>query len=251
MEMNRRTLATSLAGFLLLAAAPGCGTMEKLFSSDDGGPEQVNELVASIERVYVNSELSKEKVRVALDALGAIAASEYKGDALHAYTKLDAAVTDSEEHAETLRASVRRFDDPALEAPLVSCLAAIRLLHVDAVDAFLAQIGASEAFQRQVAAAAEVELVRRYIYGLGIYNTSVHQALNYPKMRRQLLMGSLSSLARARSAQDFMTRYSLVPIRMARETLSFMARRNATRRSNCSATFSAASCASRSGRRTS
>ncbi len=59
--------------------------------------------------------------------------------------------------------------------------------------------------------------MRRYIYGLGIYNTSVHQALNYPQMRQQLLMGSLSSLANARSAQDFMARYSLVPIRMARE----------------------------------
>ncbi|MCC6190347.1 MAG: NACHT domain-containing protein [Anaerolineales bacterium] len=118
---------------------------------------------------------------------------------------------------ETLRGAVRRFDEPALEAPLVSCLGAIRLLHVDAVDAFLAQIGAAEALQRQVAAAADVDLMRRYIYGLGIYNTSVHQALNYPQMRQQLLMGSLSSLANARGAQDFMARYSLVPIRMARQ----------------------------------
>jgi hypothetical protein len=107
--------------------------------------------------------------------------------------------------------------DPALEAALVNCLATIRLLHIDAVDAFLSQIGADEAFQRQVAATADVELVRRYIYALGIYNTSAHQALNYPRMRRQLLMSSLSTLADAKSAQDFMARYSVVPIRMARE----------------------------------
>jgi hypothetical protein len=113
MEMNRLTLVTSIAGLALAAAAPGCSSIKGLFSGEKNGPGTVNDLVSAIEKVYVNSELSKERVRVALDALGAIAASEYKGDALLAYTKLDEAITDSEEHAEALRASVEDMQDAA------------------------------------------------------------------------------------------------------------------------------------------
>jgi len=46
-------------------------------------------------------------------------------------------------------------------------------------------------------------------------------------------------------------RIPCAPMRMARATASFIARRNATRRSSCNATFSPTSSASRSGRRTS
>jgi hypothetical protein len=118
---------------------------------------------------------------------------------------------------EALRASGLKLDDPAKQPALLRCLATIRLLHSDAVDVFLSQTGADDNWQQQVSGAADVELVRRYIYALGIYNTTVHQALNYPIMRRQLLIGSLTSLADAHSAQEFIASYTPVPIHMLRE----------------------------------
>jgi hypothetical protein len=117
----------------------------------------------------------------------------------------------------TLRAAIPDFEDPDLQTALIRPLATIRTLHLDAVDTFLRQIGADDAFQRRVSAEADVELVRRYIYMLGIYNNAVHQALFYPKMRRQILMGGLNALADARRPRDFIANYTPVPIRMTRE----------------------------------
>lgn len=117
----------------------------------------------------------------------------------------------------TLRAAIPDFGDPDLQATLVHPLAIMRTLHFDAVDIFLRQIGVDETFERSVSAAADVELVRRYIYWLGMYNNAVHEALFCPKMRRQLLMGGLNALADARSPQDFIANYTPVPIHMVHE----------------------------------
>jgi len=117
----------------------------------------------------------------------------------------------------TLRAAIPDFTDPDLQAALVPPLATMRTLHFDAVDVFLQQIGADEAFQRSISAAADVELVQRHIYTLGLHNNAVHQALFYPKMRRHILIGGLNALADARSPQDFIATYTPIPIRMVRE----------------------------------
>jgi hypothetical protein len=117
----------------------------------------------------------------------------------------------------TLRAAILDFSDTDLQAALIQPLAVIRTLHLDRVDIFLEQIGAEETFQRSVSAAADVELVRRFIYTLGLHNNAVHQALFYPKMRRHILMGGLNALADAQSPQDFIATYTPVPIRMVRE----------------------------------
>ncbi|MBC8492782.1 MAG: hypothetical protein H8D43_03270 [Chloroflexi bacterium] len=117
----------------------------------------------------------------------------------------------------TLRAAIPDFDNADLQVALVRSLAIMRTQHFDAVDIFLHQVGADEIFRHRVSAAADVELVRRYIYWLGIYNNAVHQALFYPKMRRQLLIGGLNALADADSPQDFIANYTPVAIRMFRE----------------------------------
>jgi hypothetical protein len=117
---------------------------------------------------------------------------------------------------QTLRSSVPNFKDARLQDDLVLPLATMRTLHLDEVDNFLNQIGASEAFQRRVSAATDIELVKRYIYSLGIYNNAVHQAINYPIMRRELLIGGLTALADSRRPQDFVGKYTVVPIRMLR-----------------------------------
>jgi len=118
----------------------------------------------------------------------------------------------------TLRATITDFTLPELQTALINSLAITRTLHFDAVDIFLRQINASEAMRRQVAAASDIELVRRYVYWLGIYNNAVHQALYYPRMRQHLLIGGLLALAEAHQAKDFIASYTLVPIRMVRES---------------------------------
>ena len=104
-----------------------------------------------------------------------------------------------------------------LPAALVPTLATMRLLHLDAVDVFMARQGLSDALQRRVAAAADTELVRRYIYWLGLFNQVVHSCLYYPKMRRQMAMGAMEMLTRARAPQEFVGAYTATVFRMLRE----------------------------------
>jgi hypothetical protein len=104
-----------------------------------------------------------------------------------------------------------------LPPALPNTLATMRTLHLDAVDVFMARVGLNDDLQRQVAAAADTELVRRYIYWLGLYNQVVHSCIYYPKMRRQMAMGAMEMLARARSPQDFIAAYTATVFRMLRE----------------------------------
>ena len=117
----------------------------------------------------------------------------------------------------TLRAAgvdVRATD---LEDALVSALATMRSLHVDAVDTFLDNSGAGEGLRRRVAAHSATERARAYIGLLGFYNNAVHQALRYPRMRRGLLMRGLNLLAEARSRRAFVSQYAADALQMARD----------------------------------
>jgi hypothetical protein len=102
-------------------------------------------------------------------------------------------------------------------AALTATLATIRTLHQDAVDVFMARYELSAGLQRQVAATADTELVRRFIYWLGLYNQVVHSCLYYPKMRRQMAMGAMETLAVARAPQEFIGAYTATVFRMLRE----------------------------------
>ncbi|MFV9503081.1 MAG: protein kinase domain-containing protein [Oscillochloridaceae bacterium umkhey_bin13] len=104
-----------------------------------------------------------------------------------------------------------------LPAALTRTLATMRTLHLDATDALMARHGLGDEVQRQVAAAADTELVRRYIYWLGLYNQVVHSCLYYPKMRRQMAMGAMEMLARAKAPQEFIGTYTATVFRMLRE----------------------------------
>ena len=108
--MNRRNWL--LIAFLS-AGITGCAAFKEIFKKDEGGPGQVSDLVGSIERVYVNSELSKEKAHAAVAALRTLASAEYKGDALSAYAAFIAAIDVSEAQAEELRENVEDMQDAA------------------------------------------------------------------------------------------------------------------------------------------
>jgi hypothetical protein len=118
---------------------------------------------------------------------------------------------------QTLAAGISDFNDPEIQEDLVRPLATIRTLHLDQVDSFLIQMGVDEAFRRRVSATTDVELVRRYLYPLGIYNNAVHQAIHYPIMRRELLINGLTALADAHRPQDFIASYTPAPMRLLRE----------------------------------
>jgi hypothetical protein len=107
--------------------------------------------------------------------------------------------------------------DGELPAGLAPTLATMRTLHLDAVDVFMARAGISDEVQRRVAAAADTELVRRYIYWLGLYNQVVHSCLYYPRMRRQMAMAAMEMLARARAPHEFIGAYTATVFRMLRE----------------------------------
>ena len=104
-----------------------------------------------------------------------------------------------------------------LPKSLIPTLATIRTLHIDAVDRFLVRHELGAELQRRVAAASDTELVRRYIYWLGLYNQVVHSCLYYPKMRRRMAMGAMVMLARARTPQEFIGAYTATVFRMLRE----------------------------------
>ncbi|MCS6883574.1 MAG: serine/threonine-protein kinase [Oscillochloridaceae bacterium] len=105
----------------------------------------------------------------------------------------------------------------ALPEALAPTLATMRMQHRDAVDVFMARRGFSDALQRHVAAAADTELVRRYIYWLGLYNQVVHSCVYYPKMRRQMAMAAMEMLTRSRTPGEFVTVYTATVFRMLRE----------------------------------
>ena len=101
----------------------GLGACQNMPSSISGvfrkqpkaGPSQVDDLLTQIERVHVECELSKQRVREAQETLAAIAAPDFGGDPLVAYEQFEKAIETSEDQAKSLRARVapmRRAAEP-------------------------------------------------------------------------------------------------------------------------------------------
>lgn len=105
---------------------------------------------------------------------------------------------------------------PACEEELVTSLGTMRTLHVDRVDGLLAKSGAEPGLQRRVAAAADVDLVHRFVHLLGYFNNAVHYCLYYPRMRRDLGVFALELLAEASTPNDFIVGYTERAIGKAR-----------------------------------
>jgi len=105
--VNRlRTIALALArSFALVLSAAGLSACA-IFSSDPSGPAQVDDLVSRVERVYVASEVAKERVESAIEKLQAITAPGFQGQAVPAYERLMTAIELAETHAAELGDSV-------------------------------------------------------------------------------------------------------------------------------------------------
>lgn len=104
--MHHRTLVT-LA--LLAALLPACaGT-----SSKKSGPAEVDGLLGRIEKVQVEALLSRERAQDAYEALDALAAPGFQGDAVVAYEHLMQAVDQSAEQAVSFSASISPMKEAA------------------------------------------------------------------------------------------------------------------------------------------
>lgn len=92
----------NIFAIMATAALIGCGSTLKT-----EGPKKVDDLVGSIEQVYVESELCREKATVAMDKLQVIAAAEFKeGDAAAAYAEFVQALDESMKQAEVMMATI-------------------------------------------------------------------------------------------------------------------------------------------------
>ena len=93
----------------LLGVLPGCA----LFSNQVAGVRQVDDLVGRIERVHLESELSKARVRDALEQLHTIVDDDFIGDPLIAFEAFLESVEASSQQAETLASTIEPVQESA------------------------------------------------------------------------------------------------------------------------------------------
>jgi len=84
---------------------PSCG----ILSSDDGPLARVDELISCVERVHVDADVGRDRAAKALAALQAMAAPDFRGDAVLAHAELQRAIELAQKHAKDLRYSVDRM----------------------------------------------------------------------------------------------------------------------------------------------
>ncbi|MGQ0614484.1 MAG: DUF2959 family protein [Planctomycetaceae bacterium] len=106
--MTRRNGWARLATLALLATAGACAFVSGGSSKKKAqGPTEVENLVAAIERVYVDTEVTRDTVRSAMAALKALASADFANDAVPAYAAYLEVVDRSEKQAQALRGSVQ------------------------------------------------------------------------------------------------------------------------------------------------
>lgn len=118
--MNRRFISrTRVAPFLFsLGVAVGgasCANLEATFFEPKDSMALVDDLSERIEEVHVATEVSKERMNAAVEALRSMTSSDFRGDALVAHAELTRSIESSEEQAETLRDHVTEMKDTASE----------------------------------------------------------------------------------------------------------------------------------------
>jgi hypothetical protein len=114
--MKRFPGARAVVG-LAIAALPGCQFVDDLISGNNG-PADVDDLVASVERVSGELDASKTAMLAAIQSLQKVTAPDFQGDAVKAHKELVNAIEDSEDQTDDLRKSLERMQaeaDPVFE----------------------------------------------------------------------------------------------------------------------------------------
>lgn len=87
--------------------AGGCSSLGAVFDRKaDSSLEEVDGLLGGVERAHLECERSRIESLAALDALHAVVAPDFRGDAILAYKQLESALEISLKQAEALRATV-------------------------------------------------------------------------------------------------------------------------------------------------
>lgn len=95
----------------LVFCAPAC----MFTSSSVSSLEDIDTLLTKVERVFVDAELTQERVHEAMDALHFMTDPRFRGDAVDSYEKLQVANKRSSKQGDELRRSVKRMRSVADE----------------------------------------------------------------------------------------------------------------------------------------
>ena len=104
--MQTRSLRSSFPLLAALLVTSACAGFSLGIKQKDG-LGQVDELLAHVERVHVESAVAKDRAQGAFEALRHMVAPEFKGDPASAHAELVAAIEHSEAQADALRSSVK------------------------------------------------------------------------------------------------------------------------------------------------
>lgn len=108
--MNRRTFSKSLSLSLVVACAAACSVLSD--GKQSVSLTQVDELVSAIERVHVESELSRERMREGITALHALVSPDIE-DPIVLYADFAEAIKNSETRARALRNAIQPMKNAA------------------------------------------------------------------------------------------------------------------------------------------
>ena len=102
--MITRALPTTL---LAAFATLGLGSCAGLFTKDSQGPGLVDDFLVRIERVHVETELSREGVRDAVDLLLELADPQTQSDPVNAFARFEASIEEAEDRQKDMRKAVK------------------------------------------------------------------------------------------------------------------------------------------------
>lgn len=102
--MLRRPLILTLA---LLASIPVTGLLQGCSSSGKAaGIRQVDDLISRIERVHLESELSRERIKSVMDSLRGVVTMDQEADVVETFAAFTAAIAASEQQSNKLRSAI-------------------------------------------------------------------------------------------------------------------------------------------------
>ena len=105
--MQTRSLLHSCVPLVALLVTSGCAGFSSLGAGQKDGLAQVDQLLAHVERVHVESAVAKDRAQSAMEALRRLVAPEFKGDPASGHGEFVAALRQSEDQADALRSSVK------------------------------------------------------------------------------------------------------------------------------------------------
>ncbi len=108
-----RFIPRAIAAALVLASVPACSFVNNMIKGKTG-PADVDDLVAAVENVQKELDVSKGTMLAAVQGLQAITAPDFQGDAVKAYEQLVDVVENSEDQAEDLRKSIEKMQAEAV-----------------------------------------------------------------------------------------------------------------------------------------